>query len=115
MNIAGFEYDAKFFGDKEYKFFVFEGYSSDTFYFKDSVVRDEAASHIIESYLNEGWHEGVEQIICGELTHTCEKVDVIVRPAEGEIDEDGYDCEGNYWGEEFDYKCNYKMVNIGDV
>ena len=114
MNINGFECDAKFFGDKEYKFFVFDGYSNDSFYFKNAHVRDEAATYIIEAYLDDGWHEGVEQIICGELTHTCEKVDVIPRPPEDEIDEDGHDEDCNYWADEYDYICNYKMVKLED-
>lgn len=99
--------------DVEYRFFVYE--DGDFYYFKDTEQRDSFANDRIQLYLDDGWNEDVEQIVCGELTHTCSKVRVKNRPPEEEIDENGEDLEGDYWEEYWDQKCDYEMVNIEDV
>ena len=98
---------------KEYRFFVYE--DGDFRYFNNVEERDKYADEMICMYCDDGWNEDVEQIICGEITHTCEKVNVVHHPPEDEIDEEGHDSEGNYWAEEWEYKCDYQMTKLEDV
>ena len=114
INVSGNKMDGKFVGDKDYKFFVCDEANADFYFFRTEEERDEAAKYLIGGYLDDGWNESVEQIICGEITHTCEKVNVVNRPPEDEIDEDGHDSEGDYWTEEWEYKCDYQMIKLGD-
>lgn len=114
INVNGHVMGGKFVGNKDYKFFVCDNASSDFYYFRTEEERDKAAKCLIGSYLGDSWSEEVEQIICGEITHTCKKVNVVHRPLEDEIDEEGYDQEGEYWDGDWDYKCDYEMVKLED-
>lgn len=97
----------------EFRFFIFDAMDGYFIYFKTAEDRDKASDGIIQGYLDDGWDEMVEQVVAGEITHTCAKIDIVVRPPEDEIDEDGHDQDGNYWGEEWDCKCNYTLAPIG--
>lgn len=62
--------------DAEHRFFVYCPNRSAFFYFKNAAERDLFADKdVIESFLDDGWHDGVEQVVCGEITHTCVKAD----------------------------------------
>lgn len=93
----------------EFRYFIFDPQNGDFAYFRTAEDRDAAADWIIQSYLDDGWDEEVENVIAGEVTHTCEKVNVADRPPEDEIDGEGHDQNGDYWAEEWGYKCNYEL------
>jgi|GEM_PF-1701424 len=93
----------------EFRYFIFDPQNGDFTYFRTAEDRDAAADGIIQSYLDDGWDEEVENVIAGEVTHTCEKVNVTDRPPEDEIDGEGHDQNGDYWAEEWGYKCNYEL------
>jgi|SRR5690554_107284 len=114
INVNGHVVDGKFVGNKDYKFFVYDEANDVFYFFRTEDERDKVAEYLIRGHLDDGWYEGVEQIICGEITHTCEKVNVVHRPPEDEIDDDGCDSEGNYWAEEWEYKCDYQMIKLED-
>lgn len=72
------------------------------------------ANDIIPNYLDEGWSEDVTGVFVGTITHTATMCDKVERA--GEVDEDGYDTEGEHWADpDWDYKCNYKMLPINTV
>lgn len=64
---------------------------------------------IIESYLDDGvWSDDVTSIFAFEVTHQATQVDTIER--KGELDEDGYDENDEYWpDDDVDCKCNYEL------
>jgi hypothetical protein len=90
------------------RFFYYD--PKDTFfYFATKAERDEAAEKAIDGYLNDnGWNENVTQIVAGELTQVTKQCDVVNRPPDDELDEDGCDIEGTYW-DEHEYSCNYRL------
>ncbi|MFP2768087.1 hypothetical protein [Oceanisphaera sp. KMM 10153] len=75
-------------------------------------TRKEAEDEVttrIGYYLNdEGWREGVDQIVVARVVAEVKQVNRQNRPAEDEIDENGCDGEGEYWGD-WDYRCDYEL------
>ena len=71
--------------------------------------RDACAKEVLKGYLSEGeWNEEVTQVFAFVVTDRATAVNIIER--KGELDDDGYDEEGNYWqSAEFDYTCNYEL------
>ena len=81
-------------------------------FFETAKERDEYADKAIKEYLDaDGWHEDVTSIIAGKVTHRTKETDRVDRPADEDIDEEGCDGEGSYWGDT-DFKCNYKLVGM---
>jgi len=96
---------------KGFEYFLFDPYNGMVF-FKTAKERDEYADKAINEYLDEdGWHEDVTGIIAGKVTHFTKETDRVDRPSDEDIDEEGCDGEGSYWGD-MDFKCNYKMVGM---
>jgi hypothetical protein len=93
----------------EFRHFIYDPQEGDFTYFRTAEDRDAAADGIIQSYLDDGWDDEVENVIAGEVTHACVRKDVRKRPPEHEIDEDGIDGEGIYWADEWDCMCNYEL------
>ncbi|QLI49445.1 hypothetical protein vBPaeMUSP18_03 [Pseudomonas phage vB_PaeM_USP_18] len=96
----------------EFRYFIFDPEQGEFVYFRTAEDRDQSADGIIQSYLDDGWDEAVENIVAGEVTHTCDKVNVQERPPEDEIDGEGYDQDGNYWAEEWSYRCGYELIAV---
>lgn len=99
----------------EFRYFIFDPQNGDFAYFRTAEDRDAAADGIIQSYLDDGWDEEVENVIAGEVTHTCERVNVKNRPPEDEIDGEGVDGEGDYWAEEWACKCDYGLKPLAQL
>lgn len=97
--------------DTEFRFFVFDPNDSDFTYYRTAEDRDKGADQVIQSYLDDGWDEMVEQVVAGEMTHFCGQVGREDRPADSELDENQCDGEGTYWGE-WDYTCNYDLLPL---
>lgn len=96
----------------EFRYFLFDPEGDGFTYFRSAEARDAAAPDIIQAYCDDGWDETVTQIVAGELTHTCQQANVIPRPPEDEIDEEGNDGEGRYWPEEWGCYCDYELLPI---
>lgn len=96
---------------EQYRFFIYDPAGWGFQYYRTAEDRNAARGTIIQSYLDEGWDEEVENVIAGEVTHICQKTEVEKRP--DQVDEDGLDADGNYWAEEWDEKCNYDLVPLG--
>ncbi len=69
------------------------------------------ANGIIPNYLDEGWSEDVTGVFVGTITHAATMCDKVERA--GEVDEHGYDEDGEHWPDpDWEYKCNYKMLPV---
>lgn len=95
---------------QEYRFFIYDPAGWGFKYYRSAADRDACSDAIIQAYLDDGWDEEVENVVAGEVTHTCQKVDVEHRPEK--LDDEGHDADGGYWAPEWDYKCNYDLVPI---
>lgn len=72
--------------------------------------RDQEAANCIAHHLDEAWDEGVENVVSGVIEQKATQVDKQMRP--DNLDEDNCDEDGIEWLDEWDYKCNYKMLDI---
>ena len=68
------------------------------------------ANGIIPNYLDEGWSEDVTGVFVGTITHAATMCDKVERA--GEVDEYGYDEDGEHWDQGWEYKCDYKMLPV---
>jgi hypothetical protein len=76
--------------------------------------RDRVAKIAIANCLDsEGWDEFVEDIVCGEVTHKATQVEREDRPEDSELDDDGMTEDGSYWDNDYEFKCNYKLLPLG--
>ncbi len=74
------------------------------------------AQDAIDMYMDDGWMDGVEQVVTGVITKQSTKTNVTERPPESELDEEGFCEEGIDWGHnDFEYTCNYEMMPVGNM
>ena len=99
---------------KEYRYFLHDPEGHGLIYFKSTDDRDAEAKKAIKDYMSDydGWSEDVELVCVGEVTHIVTKTNVIKRPPDDEIDEEGCDGEGNYWDADWSEMCNYELKKI---
>lgn len=95
---------------EQYRFFIYDPAGFGFKYYQTTEDRDKDQGNVIQAYLDDGWDEEVENVVAGEVTHTCQKINIEHRPEK--LDEDGHDEDGNYWAAEWDYKCNYDLVPV---
>ena len=71
--------------------------------------RDAYAKEVIEGYLDDDlWSDEVTEIYAFDVTHRATAVDVVER--KGELDEDGYDENDEYWSDnDVECKCGYQL------
>lgn len=96
----------------DFRYFIYDPDGEGFIYYKSAEDRAADSRNIIAQYLDDGWDEAVENVVAGEITHTCDKTNVRPRPPEDEIDEDGQDGEGDYWAEEWSCKCDYELIAV---
>lgn len=102
-----------------------------TFWYSDEETwkRDVDAYDFLGNHCDDGWDSDVDQIIAGTVPDgfvldedepdidqleafalfKAEDYDRKERPEQ--VDEDGYDSEGTYWGE-YQYICSYQFVPV---
>ena len=71
--------------------------------------RDKVANDAIKDYLSDCWDLEVSNVVGGVITHVATQVDRTERPPDEEIDEDGIDGSGTYWGGDTEYMCDYQL------
>lgn len=103
------------FPDPEHKYFVHDP-QGDTLYFKSAEERNSAAEEMVATYLQDGWEEGVDQIVAGEITHHVVAKNVQIKPAREafETDEDFEAALDEYWPKDFDCCCSYVLADLSD-
>lgn len=97
---------------KGYEYFVHDPGGDGMSFFKTEEERDKYVTNvIIPSYLDhDGWYEEVKEIVVGKVTHNvieCDKEEPV-----GSIDEEGYDEDGDWWGTDTDFRCNFKLQEV---
>lgn len=98
---------------KDKPYFVYDPDGDGFSFFETEKERDGFAEDCIQLYLDDGWDDGVENVIAGEATHTAQQTDRIDRPTPDLLDADGCDEHGNDWNHnDFEYVCNYKMLPL---
>jgi hypothetical protein len=95
----------------EYRFWLYDPEEGMTYY-RTAEDRDKAAAEAIACYHDDGWLEDVEDVAAGEVTHFATQTNRIERPSPDEIDEEGFDKEGNYWDPDWEYRCGYELLPI---
>lgn len=103
--------DMAFSPSATHRFFIYDPQGNGFCYFATAEARDAAKNNVIQAYLDDDWDEDVEQVVAGELTHTCKKVGIEHRPGAALIDDTGHDAEGTYWGD-WAYRCNYDLLPL---
>ena len=100
--------DCKYRPCAKYRFFLYDPNGDFTFW-KNEQERDEYAARLIPEYLDEGeWNDEVTLIFAGTVTRHIVEADRKDRV--GELDEDGCDKAGEYWGSnDYDYRCDHAL------
>jgi hypothetical protein len=98
----------------EYRFFLYDPEGDGMIFFKSEAERDEHIKKCIRGYMSDsdGWSDEVESVCAGEVTHIIKKTNIVPRPSDEEIDEDGVDGEGNWWDTDWLEMCNYELEEI---
>lgn len=94
-----------------HRFFLYDPLGNGFLYYPSVEARDAAHQGIIQSYLDDAWNEEVEQIVAGEVTHTCEQVGREERPDASELNAEDCDRAGKYWGD-WQYTCDYALFPL---
>ena len=95
--------------DSEHRFFCYSPEGDGLTFWTTAEERDGYAADQIRTYLDDNvWYEDVEGLFGGVVTHITEKTDIL-RP-QGELDEDGYDQNGEGPFPQPDCTlCNYEL------
>ena len=96
-------------------YFVFDPQGDGFSYFETAGERDSFTKGAIDNYLDDSWNDEVTDIIAGVITHKIVQTNRTDRPAVDDIDEDGIDGEGLYWGGDEEYVCDYKLSPWGSA
>ena len=100
--------------DAEHTFWIYAPEGDGMTFWKTEQERDDYAEREIKSYLDDGaWNEEVEWVYAGVVTHRVTAVDIIRRV--GELDDEGYDENDEYWEAEAEIKCNYALRPIQET
>ena len=90
-------------------YFVFDPQGDGFSYFETVEERDTFTKGAIDNYLDDTWDGEVTSIVAGVVTHSVVQTDRENRPSDEDLDEDGIDSAGDYWGGDLEYKCNYQL------
>jgi hypothetical protein len=95
----------------ENKYFVYDPtyHQFDTYPTPEDQMK--AAEDIISDCIEDSgeWGGDVTSVVCGIITHRATECDKKLRPEN--LDE-GYDEEGQFWPDDIEYICDYKMEKI---
>lgn len=106
------KHDLKRYPSSDYRFFAFDPNGDGVVFFRTENERDAYVKETIEYYRDDdGWSDDVTSICVGVVTGVATAVDVQHKPPAEELDEDGLDHEGTYWGD-FDAICRYEIGPI---
>lgn len=107
----------------KYTFFSYDGGNHDFNLHETAEDAKKYAQALIRDSLDGEWGEDVDQICWGKLIEETVQVDLIERPDDAELDEEGYK-DGYYWGRQdddefpnsdYDSICNYVLKPVEDV
>ena len=90
-------------------YFAFDPQGDGFSFFETAEERNSFTNGVIDNYLDDVWNEEVVNIVVGVITHKIIQANRTNRPAYDDLDEEGIDEEGFYWGGDLDYVCDYKL------
>ena len=101
--------------DDEHRFWCYSPEGDGITFWATAEERDAYAAKEIRTYLDEGeWRADVQGVIGGVVTHVTKAVDI--QSPQGELDEDGYDENGNGpWANRDDTACDYALLPLPEV
>jgi hypothetical protein len=103
--------------DAEHTFWVYSPEGDGMTFWKTEQERNDYTEREIKSYLDDrAWNEWIEEVewVCaGVVTHRAKAVDIMCRV--GELDDEGYDENDEYWEAEAEIKCNYALRPIQET
>lgn len=103
------KHDFKGYPSSDYRFFAFDPNGDGVVFFRTEKDRDIYVEEMIDYYRDEdGWSDDVTSVCVGVVTGVATAIDVQHKPPAEELDEDGLDHEGTYWGD-FDTICRYAI------
>lgn len=94
-----------------HRHFIYDPLGNGFLYFRSAAERDQAMDWVVQTYLDDEWSEEVEQIVAGEVSHSCQSVGRENRPSAELLDKNNCDPEGNHWGN-FEFRCNYELLPL---
>lgn len=96
----------------EYLFWLYDPECDGVVYYDNKDERDADAKKALQGYLDEdGWHDEVEYVSMGEVTHFAQCKNKRMRPPDEEL-KDECDGEGIYWPGDVEWMGNYAMEEI---
>jgi|GEM_PF-6738341 len=104
----------------KYPFFYYDP-EGDGFQRESSLeVAEKQSNEAIRQYLDDCWSEEVEGVCMGVVLKRAKKTYTAKRPPDSELDGDGYDKDGNWWGRqdsgegtsEYDEICDYTLEPV---
>lgn len=98
--------DMKYRPHPDYRYWLYNPEGDGMTYYRTKEDRDKAGAEAVAAYLDDGWTEEVEYVAAGEVTHSAQCLNKKQRP--DDIDEEGCDGEGTYWGD-FTWIGNYAL------
>jgi len=99
---------------KDRPYFVLDPEGDGVSCFETIEERDKYAEKRIQEYLDYTWSEEVVNVVAGVVTHSAQQTDFEDRRT-AQVDDEGYDKDGIYWDPDFEYKCNYQLLLVGDT
>lgn len=105
--------DIKWHPHPEYPYWLNDPDGDGITFYRTAEDRDAAAAETLDEYKDADgcWTEEVEGVCAGVVTHIAQCKNKVMRPPEDELDEEGCDGEGAYWGD-FEWMGNYTLEPI---
>ena len=95
------------------QYYVYDPNEDTSMFFMTEEEQLGYAADCIDKYCDSGgWDEGVTNIIVGVVTHVVRKTNVIRRPPDSSISEEGFDPWSNYWPKGCKELCNYELARV---
>lgn len=93
------------------KWFCDDGEGNLQYFETEKEALDSAASDIA-GWMDDRWSEQVQDVKVGVITHMAAQINREDRP--DDLDDEGYDEDGEHWESDLEYQCNYVMLPIKD-
>lgn len=96
--------------DTTLPYFYYDPNYNEYHYFATKEERDKDVYDLISDYTEIYDDSLLTDIFAGEITHCVKMFNKTIRPTN--LDEEGYDDNGEYWDNECSYKCDIELVPI---
>lgn len=101
-----------------YRFFIVDRDEREYYFFDSAEARDNYIPIVLETYKDDNncWmEENIEYLMIGELTHFVKQTNVKMIVPVGEVDDEGFDENGDYYNPDIKFTCDYHAVKIDAI